>query len=145
MIIYLVFVYLFIYFSYFQLLDKLSSQVSRPFSPPVRAFSFLSRTRFSMPTARRFSSNVANSRFRVFRESIFAQEKAPTTNCARGGLELAQLTYSYIAGMRMTCYTTGATGLLIIDDGNSSQECNCNFSTPRTNRSRSRSSGSCRA
>ena len=31
-----------------------------------------------MPTARRLSSNVANSRFRAFRESIRAQEKVPT-------------------------------------------------------------------
>ena len=37
----------------------------RPFSPPVRAFNFLWRIGFSIPTARRFSSNVANSRSRV--------------------------------------------------------------------------------
>ena len=33
---------------------------------------------FSIPTARRLPSNVANSRFRAFRESICAQEKVPT-------------------------------------------------------------------
>ena len=39
----------------------------RPFSPPVRAFIFLLRIGFSIPTARRFSSNVANPRSCAFR------------------------------------------------------------------------------
>ena len=50
---------------------------------------------FSVPTARRLSSNVANSRFRAFRESICAQEKRSLriyTSMHSGGLEL--LTYS---------------------------------------------------
>ena len=50
----------------------------RPFSPPGTCLQFLSRIGFSVPTARRLSSNVANSRFRAFRESICAQEKVPT-------------------------------------------------------------------
>jgi len=36
----------------------------------------LSHIGFSIPTARRFSSNVANSRFRAFRWSTFMQEKS---------------------------------------------------------------------
>ena len=40
--------------------------------------SVLSRIGLSIPTALRFSSNVANSRSRAFRESICAQEKVPT-------------------------------------------------------------------
>ena len=50
----------------------------RPFSPPGTCLQFLWRIRFSITTARRLSSNVANSRFRAFRESICAQEKVPT-------------------------------------------------------------------
>ena len=41
--------------------------------------SFLSRIGLTIPTARRLSSKVANSRFRAFHESICAQEKVPTT------------------------------------------------------------------
>ena len=61
----------------FQLLDELWSQVSS-LLPPGTCLQFLSRIGFSIPTARRLSSNVANSRFRAFRESICAQEKVPT-------------------------------------------------------------------
>ena len=61
----------------FQLLDKLWSQVSSLLSPGT-CLQFLSRIGFSIPTARRLSSNVANSCFRAFRESIWAQEKVPT-------------------------------------------------------------------
>ena len=50
----------------------------RSFSSPVLAFNFLSRIGFSNPTARRFSLSVANSRSRVFRKSICAQEEVPT-------------------------------------------------------------------
>ena len=53
----------------------------RPF-PPVRAF-ILSRIGFSIPTARRFSSNVANSRCRAFRYSILIKKKA-LPECALG-------------------------------------------------------------
>ena len=61
----------------FQLLDELWSQVSS-LLPPGTCLQFLSRIGFSIPTARRLSSNVANSRFRAFRESICAQEKVHT-------------------------------------------------------------------
>ena len=61
----------------FQLLDKLRSQVSS-LLPPGTCLQFLSCAGFSIPTARRFSSIVANSRFRAFRESICAQEKVPS-------------------------------------------------------------------
>ena len=65
-------------------------------SPARYVPSFLSRIGFSIPTARRLSSNVANSRFRAFRESICAQEKVPTnfTSMHSGGLELTKLTYN---------------------------------------------------
>ena len=39
----------------------------RPFSPPRYVNSFLSRIGFSIPTARRLSSNVADSRSRASR------------------------------------------------------------------------------
>ena len=51
-------------------------------SPPRCVPSFLSRIGFIIPTARRFSSNVANSRFRAFR-SFFMQEKVSTSMCTR--------------------------------------------------------------
>ena len=38
---------------------------------------FLSRIGFSIPTARRFSSNVANARSCAFRDSIFYARKSP--------------------------------------------------------------------
>ena len=60
----------------FQLLDKWWSQVSS-LLPPCTCLQLLSRIGFSIPTARRFSSNVADSCFRAFRESICAREKAP--------------------------------------------------------------------
>ena len=60
--------FFFLFFSLllFQLLDKLWSQVSA-LLPPGTCLQFLSRIGFSIPTARRLSSNVANSRFRAFR------------------------------------------------------------------------------
>ena len=71
------FFFFFFYLNFsFQLLDKLWSQVSS-LLPPGTCLQFLSRIGFSIPTTRRFSSNVANSRSRAFRESICAQEKLP--------------------------------------------------------------------
>ena len=61
----------------FQILDKLWPQVSSLF-PPGTCVQLLSRIELSIPTARRPSSNVANLHFRVFRESICAQEEVPT-------------------------------------------------------------------
>ena len=81
----------------FQLLDKLWSQVSS-LLPRGTCLQFLSGMGFSIPAANsRFSSNVANSRFRAFRESICAQGKVPTSEyeyALVGGLELKKLTYS---------------------------------------------------
>ena len=51
--------------------------------PPGTCLQFLTRIGFSIPTARRFSSKVPNSRFRAFRESICAQEKVPTIYAVR--------------------------------------------------------------
>ena len=71
--------FFFLFFSLllFQLLDKLWSQVSA-LLPPGTCLQFLSCAGFSIPTARRFSSIVANSRFRAFRELIWEQEKVPS-------------------------------------------------------------------
>ena len=52
-------------------------------SPPQYVPWFLSRIGFSIPTARRFSSNVANSRSRAFRWSIITKEKVPKSMCTR--------------------------------------------------------------
>ena len=62
----------------FQLLDKLCSQASS-LLPSGTCLQFSSRISFSIPTARRFSSNVANSRSRAFRKSV----------CALGWVELS--------------------------------------------------------
>ena len=53
-------------FTLSDLLDKPWPQVSS-LLPPGTCLQFLSRTGFSIPTARRFSSNVANSRSRALR------------------------------------------------------------------------------
>ena len=82
--------------SSFQLLDKPWSQVST-LLPPGSCLHFLSRIGFNNPTARRFSSSVANSRSRAFRKSICAQNKnSPRmyTSMHRGGFELTKLTYT---------------------------------------------------
>ena len=74
-------------FALSDLLDKPWSQVSS-LLPPGTCLQFLSRIGVSIPTARRFSSNVANLRSRAFRESICAQEKVPTNlyKYALGGI-----------------------------------------------------------
>ena len=76
----------------FQLLDKLWSQVSS-LLPPGTCIQFLSRIGFSIPTARRLSSNVANSRFRSFRESIWCTRKSPLTH----EIDLWQALYLFFA------------------------------------------------
>ena len=67
-------------FTLSDLLDKPWSQVSSLLPPGT----FLSCIGLSIPTARRFSSNVANSRSRALRQSFFMQEKVPTSICALG-------------------------------------------------------------
>ena len=54
-------------FTLSDLLDKPWSQVVSSLLPPGTCLQFLSRIGFSIPTARRFPSNVANSRSRAFR------------------------------------------------------------------------------
>ena len=49
----------------------------RPFPTPVRAFIFIAHTGFSIPSARRFSSKVANPRCRAFRKINFYARKSP--------------------------------------------------------------------
>ena len=56
---------------YFPASDKLWSQVSS-LLPPSTCLQFLSRIGFTIPTSRRLSSNVANSRLRAFREAVCA-------------------------------------------------------------------------
>ena len=75
----LLYVYTFFYYHFYlpahlvggftlsDLLDKPWSQVSSLVPPGTYVPSFLSRIGFSVPIARRFSSNVANSRSRAFR------------------------------------------------------------------------------
>ena len=69
--------FLFFFFVSLLLSSLLWSQVSSHL-PPGTCLQFISRIGLSIPTARRLSSNVNNSRFRAFRESIGAQEKVPT-------------------------------------------------------------------
>ena len=97
-------------------LDKLWSQVSS-LLPPGTCLQFLSRIGLGFPTARRPSSNVANSRSRAFRESIYARQKVPTNlyEYALGGTRTHAIELrGNIAGTRMTCYTTGATVFFLI-------------------------------
>ena len=61
-------------FTLSDLLDKPWSQVSS-LLPPGTCLQFLSRIGFSIPTALRFSSNVANSRSRAFRPSFLCKKK----------------------------------------------------------------------
>ena len=72
-------IYLFIYFFVSLLLSSFWTSCGlrcRPF-PPVRAFSFIAH-KVQHSRCSSISSNVANSRFLAFRESICAQEKVPT-------------------------------------------------------------------
>ena len=67
-------------FTLSDLLDKPWSQVSSLLSPRT-CLQFLSRNAgFSIPTARRFSLNVANSRSRAFRSSFFYARKLKSLN-----------------------------------------------------------------
>ena len=73
-------------------------------SPPRYVISLLSHIGFSIPTARRLSSNVANSRSRAFCRSIFMQEKVPTyesVNSVR--IEPTKL---FLVGTRITYQAT---------------------------------------
>ena len=76
--------------------SKLWSQMSS--LPPGTCLQFLSRIGFGIPTARRFSSSVANSRSRAFHKSICAQEKVPTnldytSKNALGGIRTHETLY----------------------------------------------------
>ena len=100
-------------FTLSDLLDKPWSQLSSgqavvtavvP-STPRYVPSILSRVSFSIPTARRFSSNVANSRSCAFRQSIIMQEKVPTYEYVHSvRVDLAKL---ILVGTRTTYQATG--------------------------------------
>ena len=64
----------------------------RPFFPPVLAFKFYRAQGSAIPLLVDFSSSVANSRSRIFRKSICAQEKTPSklpgyTSMHSGGIQ----------------------------------------------------------
>ena len=69
----------FLHPSTFQLLLQPWSQVSPLFPPPVLAFNFYRAWGSAIPLLVDISSSVANSRSRVFRKSIRAQENVPTS------------------------------------------------------------------
>ena len=105
-----------------KLLDKTWSQVS-PLLPPGTCLHFLSRIGFSIPTARRFSSNVVSSRFRAFRQSFFfMQEKVPTSmHSVR--LEPTKL---ILMSTRTTYQATGDAGLVFMVKGTHETVTYCN-------------------
>ena len=80
-------------------------------SPPRYVPSVLPRIGFSIPTACRFSSNVANSRSRAFRESIRAQEKVSANLYECVFLTLSRSCYS----SSTTRYALGGTRTHVID------------------------------
>ena len=68
-----------------------------PFFPPVLAFHFCREEGSAIPLVVHFSSSVANSRSRIFRDSICAQEKkSRRIYCSMhsAGLELTKHTYT---------------------------------------------------
>ena len=88
----------------FQLLNKPWSQVSS-LLPPGSRLQFLLRMSFSNPTARRFSSSVANSRTRASRKSICTQQEKVPTNLyeyALRGARTRETDVLYIPGSRIT-------------------------------------------
>ena len=87
--------------------DKPWSQVSS-LLPPGTCLQFLSRIGFSISTSRRFSSNVANSCSRAFREYFFMQEKVPTSTYVHSvRIEPTKL---ILVGTRITYQATGDAG-----------------------------------
>ena len=79
-------------------------------SPSRYVPSFLSRIGSSIPTARRFSSNVAISRFCAFRLSFFLQENLLTSmHSVRLGP-----TKLILSGTRTAYYATGACNRRIV-------------------------------
>ena len=93
------FLLFFIHISTFQFLEKPWSQVGVvPFPPPVLAFIFYRAYGSAVLLLVDFSSNGAinNSRSRVFRKSICAQEKSPPiyTSMHSGGFKLTKLAYT---------------------------------------------------
>ena len=75
--------------------------VSHPFSPPFVPSCLLG---CNIPTARRLSSNVANSRSRAFRKSMLVQEKVLASRMHSVRLEPTKL---ILLGTRITYQATG--------------------------------------
>ena len=106
----LLFTYLFFYHHFYfpaQLVGgfTLSDLLGKPWSqvssllPPGTCLQLLSRIGFSIATARRFSSNVANSRSRAFRSSFFYARKSSYEYVHSARIELAKLIF---VGTRIT-------------------------------------------
>ena len=93
-------------FTLSDLLDKPWSKVSS-ILPPGTCIQFFSRIGFSIPTARRYSSSVTNSRSRASRLSLFYARKSPDEYVHSVRMELAKL---ILVGTRITCQATGAAG-----------------------------------
>ena len=94
-------------FTLSDVLDKPWSRVSS-LLPPGTCLQFLSRIGFSIPTARRFSSNVVNSRSRAFPLIIiFFARKSPYEYVHSVRIELAKL---ILVGTRITYQATADAG-----------------------------------
>ena len=90
------YIYFFWHTSTFQLLDKPWAQASSLLRPGSCLHFFYRVQGSAIPLLVEFSSSAANSRSRVFRKSICAQEKVPTnfTSMHSGGFELTKLIYT---------------------------------------------------
>ena len=82
-------------------------------SHPRYVPSFLSRIGFSIPTARRFSSNIANSRSRAFRYINFYARKSPYEYVHSARIEPTKL---ILVGTRKTYQATGDAGVMALND-----------------------------
>ena len=92
-------------FTLSNLLDKSWSQVSSPL-PSGTCLHFLSRIGFSIPSARRFSSNVANSTLSRFPLIIFLCKKKSLRVCALGENWTRGIDFKLLIGTRITYQAT---------------------------------------
>ena len=85
-----------------------------PFFPPGTCLYFLSRIGVCIPTACRFSSNVANSRSRAFRYLViifFKQEKASINRSTSMHSVRLEPTKLILTRTRTTYHATGDAGI----------------------------------
>ena len=117
----------FLHTSTFQLLHRPWSQVSSVL-PPGSGLPILWRTRFSNPTARRFSTECYITLSRVPQVNLCTSKKCPPifTSMHSGGLDITKLTYTRLKdslirhrGQRSYIYsTTRIASPYIYDDTN---------------------------